>query len=181
MFVSFLFVMVLAWLANLVGLATIIGAFAAGVILNDGYFRHWGEGEELRQPIRDLIAPLEAIMAPLFFMLMGIQVKLETFLDTTVLVMASGLLVAAIVGKLVSGIGAHRGVKRWVVGVGILPRGEVGLIFASIGKGLGVIGDALFSAVVLMVVITSVMTPPLLKWVLQRDSKEKWVDVADRP
>jgi len=170
MFVSFLFVMVLAWLANLAGLATIIGAFTAGLIMHDAYFRHWGHEREHSVCIRDLIMPLEVILVPIFFVLMGIQVKLETFLDMNVVVLASGLLVAAIVGKVFAGFGAARGSNRWAIGLGMLPRGEVGLIFAAIGKSLGVIDDALFSAIVLMVILTTLIAPPLLKRSLQRGS-----------
>jgi len=168
MFISFLFVMALAWFANLVGLATIIGAFAAGVILHDAYFEHWGDVREHRFCIRDLIAPLEVILVPIFFVLMGVQVKLETFRDPHVLWMAGGLIVAAMAGKLVCGLAAGGGLRRLAVGVGMMPRGEVGLIFASIGKSLGVISDALFSALVLMVIVTTLVTPPLLKWSMSR-------------
>jgi Kef-type K+ transport system membrane component KefB len=169
MFASYLFVMVLAWLANLVGLATIIGAFAAGLILNDSFFKYCGIPEEERSvSIKSLIMPLEVILVPIFFVLMGIQVKLETFMDTHVLFMAGGLLVAAIVGKLVCGYAARKGVNRLSVGLGMMPRGEVGLIFVAIGKSLGVINDALFSAIVLMVIITTLISPPLLKLALAR-------------
>ncbi|NIP71740.1 MAG: cation:proton antiporter [Gammaproteobacteria bacterium] len=163
MFISFLFVMVLAWLANLVGLATIVGAFAAGVILHDAYFHHWGDVNEHRFWIRDLIAPLEVILVPIFFVLMGIQVKLESFLDWHVITMALGLLAAAIAGKIASGLAAGPGSKRLAIGIGMMPRGEVGLIFASIGISLGVISDELFSALVFMVIVTTLITPPLLK------------------
>ncbi len=166
LFISFLFVMALAWLANFVGLATIIGAFAAGVILHDGYFVHWGDVQRHKVSIRDLIAPLETILVPIFFVLMGIQVKLESFFDLHVLGMGSGLILAAIVGKVVSGLAASRASNRLAIGFGMMPRGEVGLIFASIGKTLGVIGDTLFAAVVLMVIVTTLLAPPLLKAVL---------------
>ena len=79
MFVSFLFVMVLAWMANLAGLATIIGAFTAGLILHDAYFESWDNDRKCPVTIKDLIMPLEVILVPIFFVLMGIQVKLETF------------------------------------------------------------------------------------------------------
>jgi len=168
MFISFLFVMVLAWLANLVGLATIVGAFTAGLILHDAYFKHWGNHADHQFRIKDLILPLDVILVPIFFVLMGIQVKLETFLSWHVVTMAGGLLVAAVIGKVASGIVTGRGVNRIAVGIGMMPRGEVGLIFASIGKSLGVISDALFSAVVLMVIVTTLATPPLLKFALVR-------------
>ena len=167
LFVSFLFEMVLAWMANLAGLATIIGAFTAGLIMHDAYFKHWGRVREHSVCIRDLIMPLEAILVPIFFVLMGIQVKLETFLDWHVVMLAGGLLVSAIAGKLLAGLGAARGNNRWAVGLGMLPRGEVGLIFAAIGKSLEVIDDALFSAIVLMVILTTLIAPPLLKRSLQ--------------
>ena len=164
LFISFLFVMALAWLASLVQLAAIIGAFAAGVILHDNYFKKNSENE--KEPdisIHQLISPLESILAPLFFMVIGIQVKLESFLSWQVLFLASGLIVAAIIGKLVSGLGANKKDDRLLVGIGMLPRGEVGLVFASIGRTLGVISDDLFSAIVLMVIITTFIAPPLLK------------------
>lgn len=168
MFVSYLFVMVLAWMANLSGLATIIGAFTAGLILHDAYFDSWNDDRECPICIKDLIMPLEVILVPIFFVLMGIQVKLETFLHPEVMLLAAGLLVAAIIGKVVSGFGVFGGSNRWAIGVGMMPRGEVGLIFAAIGKSLGVLDDALFSAVVLMVVVTTLLAPPLLKYCLRR-------------
>ncbi len=172
MFISFLFVMALAWLANLAGLSTIVGAFAAGVILHDAYFRYWGDVDKHRFCIRDLIAPLEVIMVPIFFVLMGMQVKLETMAEPHVLYMAGGLIAAALLGKFVSGLVAGRGVRHAAIGVGMMPRGEVGLVFASIGQSLEVINDALFSSVVLMVIVTTLITPPLLKWTLGRGGAE---------
>ena len=168
MFVSYIFVMMLAWMANLSGLAPIIGAFTAGLILHDAYFESWNHDRKCPICIKDLIMPLEVILVPIFFVLMGIQVKLETFMDPDVILLAAGLIVAAIVGKVVAGFGAFGGSNRWAIGVGMMPRGEVGLIFASIGKSLGVLNDALFSAVVMMVVVTTLISPPLLKYCLRR-------------
>ena len=168
MFVSYLFVMVMAWVANLSGLATIIGAFAAGLILHDTYFEHWNEGENCPVTIKDLIMPLEVILVPIFFVLMGLQVKLETFLEIDVVLLAAGLLVAAILGKLFSGFGAFKSKNRLAIGVGMMPRGEVGLIFAAIGKSLGVLNDELFSAIVLMVIVTTLISPPLFRYIISR-------------
>ena len=168
MFVSYLFVMVLAWLANLSGLATIIGAFTAGLIMHDAYFESWNNDRKCPVCIKDLIMPLEVVLVPIFFVLMGIQVKLETFLQPGVMMLAAGLVAAAILGKVVSGFGVFGSSNRWAIGVGMMPRGEVGLIFAAIGKSLGVMDDALFSAVVLMVIVTTLLSPPLLKYCLRR-------------
>ena len=174
MFTSYLFVMVLAWMANLAGLATIIGAFAAGVILHDGFFKYHtksGNGERT-VTIRELIMPLEVILVPIFFVLMGIQVKLETFSSKPVLILAGGLLIAAVVGKLACGLGAGRDTRRLAIGIGMLPRGEVGLVFAAIGRTLGVIDDAIFSAIVLMVILTTLAAPPWLKRELAKAPKQ---------
>ena len=94
---------------------------------------------------------------------MGLQVKLETFLQQDVMILAAGLLVAAIVGKVFSGFGASGVKSRMAIGIGMMPRGEVGLIFAAIGKSLGVLDDALFSAVVLMVIAISPLSEGLEK------------------
>ena len=168
MFVSYLFVMLMAWMANLSGLATIIGAFAAGLILQDAYFESWDNDRKCPVTIKDLIMPLEVILVPIFFVLMGLQVKLETFLQPDVMMIAAGLLVAAIIGKVLSGFGSFAVKNRMAIGIGMMPRGEVGLIFAAIGKSLGVLDDALFSAVVLMVIVTTLLSPPLFKHCLKR-------------
>ncbi|MEE9492013.1 MAG: cation:proton antiporter [Gammaproteobacteria bacterium] len=163
MFVSYMFVMTLAWTANLAGLAAIIGAFTAGLILHDAYFSHWGEYKKHEYSIRDLIMPLEVILVPIFFVLMGIQVKLETFFNFESVLIAAVLLIVAVIGKLACGLAARKHVDRWTIGIGMMPRGEVGLIFAAIGSSLEVIDDALFSAIVMMVIVTTLATPILLK------------------
>ncbi len=168
MFTSYLFVMILAWAANLAGLATIVGAFAAGVVLSDSHFNKHEVGSDKPVTIRELIMPLEVILVPIFFILMGIQVKLESFLSWPVVSLAGGLLVAAVVGKVACGLGARSPANRLIVGVGMLPRGEVGLVFAAIGRALGVLDDALFSAIVLMVIVTTLIAPPWLKAVIRR-------------
>ena len=157
------FAFVLAWLANLSGLATIVGAFAAGLVL-ESFFDKELEGHSLR----DLLSPIESLIVPVFFVLMGMQVKLETFADWKVTLIAIVLTLCAIAGKLVAGLGCSPSLDRLSVGIGMMPRGEVGLIFAGIGKGLGVVSDAVFSAVVIMVMITTLLTPPLLKVTLAR-------------
>jgi Kef-type K+ transport system membrane component KefB len=119
--------------------------------------------------IEHLIKPISAFLVPVFFVLMGIQVRLETFAQLSVLGVATGLTIAAIVGKQVCGLGVlERDVDRLSVGIGMIPRGEVGLIFAGAGRLLKVIDDATFSAAVIMVIATTLITPPVLKIVLAR-------------
>lgn len=162
---ALLFCFGIAYLANAIGLAPIVGAFAAGLLLEEVHFRKFREDVE----IGHLIKPISAFLVPVFFVLMGIQVRLETFAQLSVLGVATGLTIAAIVGKQVCGLGVlERGVDRLSVGIGMIPRGEVGLIFAGAGRLLKVIDDATFSAAVIMVIATTLITPPVLKMVLAR-------------
>lgn len=174
---ALIFAFVFSYVANLIGLATIVGAFAAGLILDDVHFsgmkrkNHHGEDED-EFHIEDLIQPIADFLVPVFFVLMGMQVKFETFADMKVLGVAAGLSAAAILGKQVCGLAVRKGYDRLVIGLGMIPRGEVGLIFAAIGKGLGVVNDSVFSAIVIMVIVTTLATPPALKFALDRAARK---------
>jgi len=163
------FAFLLAWLANFAGLAAIVGAFAAGMILNN-FFDAELEGETLHH----LLSPVESLVVPLFFVWMGIQVKLEALGSRDVLISGAVLTLVAIAGKLLSGLGCPPRMNRWAVGVGMMPRGEVGLIFAGIGKGIGVIDDGLFSAIVILVMVTTILAPVLLRATLGEAPAADW-------
>lgn len=168
--ISLGFCFLLSWLSGLSGLAPIVGAFAAGLILEPLHFRPYGDRgiEELEEKLR----PLTDFLAPVFFVLMGSKVDVRALASPEALSLALVLTVAAVAGKQACSLGiVEKGVNRWAVGFGMIPRGEVGLIFASIGAGLQfggapVIGPVTYSALVLMVMITTLVTPPLLKWSL---------------
>lgn len=164
---AFLFMFVMAYATDFVGLATIVGAFAAGLVLDDVIFVNKKE-----HPIDDLVKPLYCIFVPIFFVLMGIQVDLAVFLDIQVIIIALGITAVSIVGKQVCGLAVLcPEANKLTVGIGMISRGEVGLIFASVGKSLGAIDDAVFGAIVIMVILTTLVTPPLLKWSIQRKEK----------
>ncbi|GJM16007.1 MAG: sodium:proton antiporter [Thermodesulfobacteriota bacterium] len=156
----------LSLVANLIGLSSIVGAFAAGLILSESYFT---KSSSDKATIKDLIAPLEAVFTPIFFVLMGMQVNLTTFLMEDAIWLSLSITAVAILGKLLSGIFAGRQNDRLSIGIGMVPRGEVGLIFAIIGKSLGVFSNTIFSAVVFMVIVTTLITPVLLKWSVNRN------------
>lgn len=166
--VSFVFLMLMSWLASLFQLSSIIGAFTAGLILDDAYFVEKGEKVSNSNSIKHLMAPLQSLLSPLFFFLMGMQVKLETFLSPQLLYLALVLSIVAIIGKLLGGFGAGRKTNRLFIGIGMMPRGEVGLIFASMGKSLGVISEQMFSAIIVMVLITTIIAPPWMKHAIRR-------------
>jgi Kef-type K+ transport system membrane component KefB len=153
----------LAWVASRIGLATIVGAFAAGVLVE----RLLGDAPAEQPSLRELLSPLELLVVPLFFVLLGLEVRLETLASRPALVLGGALLGAAVAGKLAAGLAAGSGLRRWVVGLGMLPRGEVGLLFASVGRSIGALTDAEFSALVLVAVLTTLVSPVLLARALQ--------------
>jgi Kef-type K+ transport system membrane component KefB len=163
-----------AWLAGAAGLAPIVGAFAAGLVLEDVHVRELVQREPHHLDVRTLIEPIATIMVPVFFVIMGMGVDLTVFGRGEVLGFAAVLTVAAIAGKQACSLGVReRGVDRIAVGLGMIPRGEVGLIFAGIGAtlhlhGERVIDDRIYSAVVMMVALTTLLTPPVLMWRLRR-------------
>jgi Na+:H+ antiporter len=165
----------LSWLANKIGLAPIVGAFAAGLILEDLHSQTFVIRGE--RSLEDLIHPISSFLVPVFFVLMGMRTDLKSFTHPGVLVLACALTVAAIVGKQACSLGViGKEIDRLTVGIGMIPRGEVGLIFANIGLtlmigGQRIIDQATFTAVVVMVIFTTMLTPPALKWSMGRIEK----------
>ena len=176
------FCLFLAWASAKVGLAPIVGAFAAGLILDEVHYKP-KDGRNERD-LHDLLQPVSTVLVPIFFVLMGLKVDLRLFTRVDILGLAVTLTVAAIIGKQICSLGVvERRVNRLAIGLGMIPRGEVGLIFAGIGATLmlpsasgviePVIGPATFGAVVIMVIITTMITPPALKWSLERKRTNK--------
>jgi Kef-type K+ transport system membrane component KefB len=173
---------VLAWAAAKVGLAPIVGAFAAGLVLDEVHYKPQGARKE--RDLNDLLQPVSTVLVPIFFVLMGLKVDLRLFTRVDTLGLAAALTAAAIIGKQICSIGVlERRIDRLVIGLGMIPRGEVGLIFAGIGATLmlpnaggvtePVISSAIFGAVVIMVIITTLITPIALKWSLGRKRTHK--------
>ncbi len=158
---AIIFCLLLSYIANLIGLATIVGAFAAGLILREVRFKDLKGGEH---GMHEILRPAFFVFVPVFFLLIGMQIKLELFLDMHVLFVSLAITAAAIVGKQVCGFGAlEKKVNRLAIGIAMVPRAEVTLIFAGIGKSIGVISDTIFSALIIMVIITTIITPPALR------------------
>ena len=170
--VGLAFCFLLSWLASVVGLAPIVGAFAAGLILENVHYQSFVDKGE--HGLVELVEPISSFLVPVFFVLMGMRTDVGAFFQPGVLGLAAALVVAAIVGKQLCALGViGGGIDRLSVGIGMIPRGEVGLIFANIGLGLTVRGErivdpATFSAIIVMVVATTLVTPPALEWSLGR-------------
>jgi Kef-type K+ transport system membrane component KefB len=165
----------LSYLSGLIGLAPIVGAFAAGLILESVPMQRYLQAEE--SPPDEMLHPLSAFLVPLFFIQMGLKIDLASLLQLDVTGLAAALTLAAIVGKQACGLAAiGKGLSRLSIGIGMIPRGEVGLIFAGIGvslavKGERILDEAVFSAILIMVMVTTIITPPLLQWSFSRRPK----------
>jgi Kef-type K+ transport system membrane component KefB len=155
----------LAWLADRAGSAMILGAFAGGLLLRETPQVH---------AIQKDIVPLGYFFVPLFFVAVGAEVDVRVLnpvdpANRQTLFIGCLLIVVAVVGKFLAGYAAFRfRGKKHVIGVGMIPRGEVGLIFAQMGLAQGVFDAALFSAVTSMVMVTTFLAPPLLKLLFPR-------------
>jgi len=156
--VAMILMLGLSALAGIVGLAAIIGAFIAGMMLAEAE-----EGFELErqsQAVYDFLVPF-------FFVVIGTKVDLGAFDDPEILAIALGVTVLAVMGKLLGGAIASRGMggrSAAIVGVGMVPRGEVGLVVAGVGAGIGAVSGDMFAVVVFMSVATTLLAPPVLVW-----------------
>jgi Na+:H+ antiporter len=165
---GFAFALGFARVAEAAKLAPIVGAFVAGIALG----RTNASGRIQRE-----LAPVGHLFIPVFFLQIGIDADIDAFTRPSVLRDAAILLGVAVVGKLISPLGAlgTRGDKV-LIGLGMLPRGEVGLIFATIGLQTGVLGDELYAALLVVVLATTLITPPLLKLRYSRLRRASGVD-----
>jgi Kef-type K+ transport system membrane component KefB len=156
------------------GMAPIVGAFAAGLVLEPAHYRPMAAASaDKALRLEDLLAPLTSFLVPVFFVHMGLRVDLSRFAHLDILALAGALTLAAIAGKQACALGVGQGLDGLSVGIGMIPRGEVGFIFANLGLGIHVGGvpildQATFAALVIVVVLTTVVTPPALRWSLSR-------------
>ncbi len=152
---ALVFTLAFAELADAASLAVVVGAFLAGLAL--------GRTKQADR-IRRELAPVGHLFIPVFFLAIGIDVDVTSFVQLGVLRDAGILLVVAVLGKLVSSIGtAGTASDKLLIGLGMLPRGEVGLIFATIGLANGVLNQDLYAALLLVVLVTTLVTPVLLR------------------
>ncbi len=163
MLTTALFIMFfLAWGAAKLGLAPIVGAFMAGLLMDERYFHSYREASD--GTLEHFMGPITALFLPLFFVVLGIQVDLAALASGPTLLATLLLTAVAVVGKIISGVGMPRRLGgRWVVGFGMIPRGEVGLVFAAVGLASGAISPNFYGVIVLVVALTTMVAPILLR------------------
>lgn len=185
--------LIFAFSAQKIGLAPIVGAFAAGLVLDPVHFKKFKDPEIVSEiksltanadnatrekiktkmeqhsekHVEELIEPLGHFLVPVFFVMTGFAVELKSLFDPTIIFTAVAVTAAAFAGKIVAGMAAGKA-NKLIVGFGMIPRGEVGLIFAMMGKSLGVVSDAVYSIIIIMVILSTLFTPPALTYLLKK-------------
>jgi Kef-type K+ transport system membrane component KefB len=162
---ALIFAFILSYIAAVIQLEAILGAFAAGLILAE---------TDKRRELEEQVIPVADMLVPIFFVTVGAKTDLGV-LNPAVpsnregLVLAIFLIAVAIIGKVVTGlfVFGQPGVNRLAIGVGMIPRGEVGLVFAGVGSASGALSPAMEAAIIMMVILTTFVAPPLLRFVFQ--------------
>ena len=166
------FCLLLSWCADLIGLASIIGAFMAGLLLKEKYFVKYSAMkrqsksqiylDDNNSNIIHLITPIGRIMTPIFFIYAGMQIDIISAMNIETLKLALIISIFAVISKSYCGIFLPKTINRLLVGFGMVPRGEIGVIFALAGLQLQIINNTMFTAILLMVIITSIITPIMI-------------------
>jgi Kef-type K+ transport system membrane component KefB len=168
------FAFVLSYIATVINLEGILGAFAAGLILAE---------TEKRKELEEQIIPVADFFVPIFFVCVGAKTDLSV-LNPTVpsnregLIIATFLILVAILGKVITGftVLGNPDLNKLAIGVGMIPRGEVGLVFAGVGSASGALSEATEAAIIVMVIATTFVAPPLLRLVFQEPDVSQSVD-----
>jgi Kef-type K+ transport system membrane component KefB len=169
--VGLCFCFFLSWASSAIGLASLVGAFAAGLVLEDAHSEVFVQRGE--RPLGQLLQPMTSFLVPVFFVLVGFRTNLPALGRPALLVFAIALSLAAVAAKLSCALGVSSpGASRLTVAIGMIPRGEVSLVFAALGSALrpGVaplLDERGYTAIVSVVILTTLATPPALKWSLR--------------
>ncbi|QNP30705.1 cation:proton antiporter [Cylindrospermopsis curvispora] len=171
---AFIFAFIMSYLADIINLEAILGAFAAGLVL---------EETEKRKELQKQVIPIADMLVPIFFVAVGAKTDLVVLnpaipTNREGLVMATFLITIAIIGKVITGLAVfgQPGINRLAIGVGMIPRGEVGLVFAGVGAASGVLSKPLGAAIIMMVIITTFLAPPLLRVVFPQGESSVGLD-----
>jgi len=164
---AIIFAFILAYIANIIHLEAILGSFAAGLVLAE---------TEKRHELEKQIIPVADLFVPIFFVCVGAKTDLSV-LNPAIpsnregLIIAAFLVVVAIIGKVITGFTLFNQpeLNKLAIGVGMIPRGEVGLVFAGVGASSGVLSESTTAAIIMMVILTTFVAPPLLRIVFERE------------
>ncbi|MBW4577303.1 MAG: cation:proton antiporter [Aphanothece sp. CMT-3BRIN-NPC111] len=163
---ALIFAFILSYIAAAIHLEAILGAFAAGLVFDE---------TDKRKELQKQVIPIADILVPIFFVTVGAKTNLGV-LNPAIpsnregLIIAIFLITVGILGKVVTGLTVfgQPNINRLAIGVGMIPRGEVGLVFAGVGSASGVLSESLEAAIIMMVILTTFLAPPLLRVVFNK-------------
>jgi Kef-type K+ transport system membrane component KefB len=189
--VLFIICLLFSWIAHQMGVAAVIGAFIAGLILDQVYFKSFSRTnfhkdlqdsvntipersirnkinklleEHEERNLEELLKPLSHIFVPVFFIYIGMQLNLEKLFQFDTFIITIALLIVSFAGRIISGFLVRvKPLNKIIIGLGMTPVGEAGLIFAMFGKNFGIIDSTVLSAIVATLVIASIITPVFIK------------------
>lgn len=155
----------MSYLAELAGISGVIGAFFAGIIVRQGIDLY--HSKTILEQQTHMVEVIAKIFTPIFFIYAGMQIDINILLNLNTVIIGSLLSIAAIIGKILCGSLINKRYNKWIVGVAMIPRGEIGLIFAISGRSIGILNQEYFAAIMLMVLVTTLITPFMLNKVIK--------------
>ncbi len=168
-----------AYLSHLVGAPEILGSFAAGIALSRRFILPFGMGlrhdECFLEKVKKSIQPIAQMFTPIFFVMVGLSMNLRVidFSSTQFWFMALVFLVIAVLGKYMGALLLKNmsGIKKALIGISMVPRGEVGLIFAEVGRVNGILDNEIYAVLIFVIIVTTIVPPFLLKWIFKYEKE----------
>jgi Kef-type K+ transport system membrane component KefB len=168
-------VLFFAWLAHAVGAPELLGGFAAGLALSRRFFLPLGVAlhadEAFAERIETQMKPIVQLFTPIFFVMVGLALNLREidWNSPFIWVFSLSLLIAAVAGKLFGALLLKESWPvRWMIGTAMIPRGEVGLIFAELGRESGILSNEVYAGMVIVIALTTLLPPFVMKWYYRR-------------
>lgn len=168
-----------AWLAHLLGAPELLGGFAAGLALSRQFFLPFitrkPQSHEFIQRVEFQMRPIVHLFTPIFFVAIGLSLNLRdvNWHSTFVWTLSGALIIVAILGKVLSGflLTGRNQISKFIIGTAMVPRGEIGLIFATIGLNVGVLKNDVYATIIIVIAITTLLAPFSLKWLFTKSEK----------
>lgn len=174
-------ILLFAWLAHALGAPELLGGFAAGLALSRQFFFPFAsflhESKEFSQRVEKQMKPIVHLFTPIFFVSIGLSLNLKTvdWHSPFIWALTGSLLIVAILGKLLSGflLTKESRLSKLIIGTSMVPRGEVGLIFANIALVAGVIQNDVYASLIVVIALTTLLVPFCLRFIYRKPKKTR--------
>lgn len=170
---------IFAYLSHLFGAPEILGSFAAGIALSRRFILPFGMGlrndQEFLEKVKRSIKPIAQMFTPIFFVMVGLSMNLKVIDFTSMEFWSLGIifLIIAVIGKYAGAflLTKTSALKKALIGISMVPRGEVGLIFAEVGRVNGILDNEIYAVLIFVIIVTTIVPPFLLKWLFKYDKE----------